>query len=164
MASTGEVANIAENYLEAFFASWLSTDQAIRGKRLLVSAGSDHRLKLADPLKQLEEQGWDLYATEGTHDFLAKRGIGSISVYKVSEKVEPNIATLIAQRKFDLIINIPKTTSTRNTEGFKIRRLAIDHHIPLITNGKLAQVFLQCLAELNPKDLSVPSLSELYEL
>ncbi|MBS0626071.1 MAG: carbamoyl-phosphate synthase (glutamine-hydrolyzing) large subunit [Verrucomicrobia bacterium] len=164
MASTGEVANISESYLEAFLAAWLSTDQTLRGKKLLVSASSDFRFKLLAPLQKLEEQGWDLYATEGTHDFLAKRGVGSISVYKVSEKFEPNIATLISLRKFDLIINIPKNSSTRHTEGFKIRRLAIDHHIPLITNAQLAQVFLQCLAELSPKDLPVPSLSDLYEL
>ena len=164
MASTGEVANIAENYLEAFFASWISTDQTIRGKRILVSASSEFRHKLIDPLLKLETQGWDLYATEGTHDFLAKQGIGSISVYKVSEKYEPNIATLIAQRRFDLIINIPKNTSNKHTEGFKIRRLAIDHHIPLITNAQLAQTFLQCLSELDPEELQTPSLSDLYEL
>lgn len=164
MASTGEVANIAENYLEAFFASWISTDQTIRGKRILVSASSEFRHKLVDPLLKLETQGWDLYATEGTHDFLAKQGIGSISVYKVSEKYEPNIATLIAQRRFDLIINIPKNTSNKHTEGFKIRRLAIDHHIPLITNAQLAQTFLQCLSELDPEELQTPSLSDLYEL
>ena len=163
MASTGEVANISDNYLEAFFSSWLSTDQTIRGKKILISSSADFRHKFVLPLQKLEEQGWDLYATEGTHDFFAKKGIGSIAVYKVSEKHEPNIATLISQQQFDLIINIPKNTSNRNTEGFKIRRLAIDHHIPLITNPQLAQTFLQCLAELDSNALQVSSLSDFYE-
>ena len=155
MASTGEVANIGENYHSAFFASWLSTEQSIRGKRLLVSVSGEQRIKLIESLRKLEEQGWDLHATEGTHDFLAKQGIGSVSVYKVGEKHEPNISTLLAQRKIDLIINIPRGAAQKNTGGYKIRRLAIDHHIPLITNLQLAQVFLQCLAEIDPKDLPV---------
>ncbi len=159
MASTGEVANISENYLSAFFASWLSTEQSVRGKRLLVSVSGEQRIKLLESLRKLDEQGWDLHATEGTHDFLAKHGVGSISVYKVGEKYEPNIATLLVQGKIDLIINIPKGGSIKNTGGYKIRRLAIDHHIPLITNLQLAQIFLQCLAELDPNDLPVQPLS-----
>ncbi len=160
MASTGEVANVSEHYLESFFASWLSTEQAVRGKRLLVSVSADFRMKLLPALKALEEQGWDLSATEGTHDYLAKRGIGSVSVYKVGEKYEPNIATLIAQQKIDLILNIPSSGTQPNSEGFKIRRLAIDHHIPLITNAQLAVVFLQCLAELNTDQLPILPLYE----
>lgn len=161
MASTGEVANIGENYLEAFFASWLSTDQEIKGKRLLVSISSDFRPKLLDSLKKLEMQGWDLHATEGTHDYLSIHGVGSLSIYKIGEKYEPNVATLIGERKVDLIINIPKPGSEKSPGGFKIRRLAIDHHIPLITNLQLAQIFLHCLTELNPKDLPVRSLREM---
>jgi len=159
MASTGEVANIGENYLSAFFASWLSTEQSVRGKRLLVSVSGEKRIKLLETLRKLDEQGWDLHATEGTHDFLAKHGVGSISVYKVGEKYEPNIGTLLAQGKIDLIINIPRGASLKNTAGYKIRRLAIDHHIPLITNLQLAQVFLQCLAEIDPGDLLIQPLS-----
>ncbi|HSX26724.1 MAG TPA: carbamoyl-phosphate synthase (glutamine-hydrolyzing) large subunit [Chlamydiales bacterium] len=161
MASTGEVANIGENYLEAFFASWLSTEQNIRGKRLFVSASGEQRVKLFDPLRRLESQGWDIYATEGTHDALAKQGVGSVSVYKVGEKYEPNVTTLLAQRKVDLIINIPRTGTEKDSAGFKIRRLAIDHHIPLITNLQLAQIFLHCLAELKPEDLPVRSYQEM---
>ena len=161
MASTGEVANIGENYLEAFFASWLSTDQTVRGKELLVSISSDFRPKLLEPLKKLDEQGWNLHATEGTHDFLSKHGVGSVSVYKVGEKYEPNISTLLSQGKFDLIINIPSQIAAQDTAGFKIRRLAIDHQIPLISNLQLAQIFLQCLAEINPSALSVRSWQEL---
>jgi carbamoyl-phosphate synthase large subunit len=160
MASTGEVANISDHYLQAFFSSWLSTEQSISGKKILVSIGADYKIKLLPALKALEEQGWDLYTTEGTHNFLAKRGVGSVSVHKIGEKYEPNTATLIAQKKVDLIINIPKVGGNALTEGFKIRRLAIDHHIPLITNLQLAAIFLQCLAELDIAKLPVHPLYE----
>lgn len=164
MASTGEVANINENYLEAFFASWLSTEQSLSGKRLLVSVSGDYRFKLLEWLRRLDEQGWDLSATEGTHDFLTQHGVGSISVYKVGEKHEPNIATLLSQRKVDLIINIPRGLNEKNSAGYKIRRLAIDHHIPLITNLQLAQIFLQSLAELKFNELPIHSWKEMTAL
>jgi carbamoyl-phosphate synthase large subunit len=161
MASTGEVAHIGDNYLEAFFASWLSTEQNLSGKKLFISAPSEYRIKLLDSLRELETQGWDLYATEGTHDFLAHHGIGSVSLYKVGEKHEPNVSTILAARKVDLIINIPRGAGEKNSAGFKIRRLAIDHHIPLITNLKLAAIFLQCLAELDIDQIPVRSLREM---
>jgi carbamoyl-phosphate synthase large subunit len=162
MASTGEVANINDSYLEAFFASWLSTEQQIQGKRLLVSISGDFRQKLFEPIRILEHQGWELFATEGTHDYLSKRGVGSVSVYKVGEKYEPNVATLLAQKKVDLIVNIPRGAGgSRATGGYLIRRLAIDHHIPLITNLQLAQILLQCLCEIDPKELPIHSWQEL---
>lgn len=161
MASTGEVAHIGENYLEAFFASWLSTEQKISGKKLLVSVSGDYRIKLLEPLRHLETQGWDLYATEGTHDYLAKHGVGSIALYKVGEKYEPNVATVLAERKVDLIINIPSSGIEKNSAGFKIRRLAIDHHIPLITNLQLAAIFLQCLAEVCIEEIPARSLQDM---
>lgn len=160
MASTGEVAHIGDSYYEAFFASWLSTEQKLSGKRLLVSASPEFRLKLLAPLMALENQGWDLYATEGTHAFLTNRGVGSVSVYKVGERYEPNVATLLAQQKVDLIINLPRAQD-KNDAGFKIRRLAIDHHIPLITNPQIAQIFLQCLAEIDHSNLPIRSWAEL---
>lgn len=160
MASTGEVANINKNYLEAFFASWHSTEQSIAGKRLLVSIDATVRPKLGDLIRRLEEEGWDLFATEGTHDFLAKQGIGSVCVYKVGEKFEPNISTLLAHKKLDLIISIPHS-KTPTTTGFQLRRLAIDHQTPLITNLQLATLFLQCLVELKADELPIYSWKEL---
>ena len=157
MASTGEVAHIGDTYFEAFFASWLSTEQSVSGKKLLLSISGDFRPKLLDPIRRLEEQGWNLFATEGTHDYLSAHGIGSVFVYKVGEIYEPNISTILAGRGVDLIVNIPRTGHDKDTAGFKIRRLAIDHHIPLITNLQLAQIFLQCLAEIAPADLPVRS-------
>lgn len=161
MASTGEVAHIGDNYLEALLLSWLSTEQSIAGKKILVSAPGDYRIKLVESLATLQQEGWDLYATQGTHDFLAKHGIKSVVVYKVGEKLEPNISTLLSQRHFDLIINIPRGGVEKNSAGFKIRRLAVDHHVPLITNLQLAQIFLQCLAELDIRQIPIRTLREM---
>ncbi|MEL7431746.1 MAG: carbamoyl-phosphate synthase (glutamine-hydrolyzing) large subunit [Chlamydiota bacterium] len=156
MASTGEVACIAPSYYQAFFSSWLATEQTIRGKRLLMSLSSIDKQTLIEDLIRLEEKGWELYATEGTHDRLCKSGVGSKFVHQVSEYLEPNAATLIEQQKVDLIINIPKQTETGDN-GFLMRRLAIDHHIPLITNLQLAKIFIRCLIEVDPKEIPVCS-------
>jgi len=160
MASTGEVACLSNHFLEAFFSSWLATDAKLKGKRMVVTLVGQHRPKLLPYLKMLEENGWEFFATEGTHDFLSQNGIGSLFIYKVHEKYEPNITTLIKDKKIDLIINIPKDVYTLNGDGFEIRRLAIDHHIPLITNIQLAQTFLQCFSELQYKNLPIKSWRE----
>ncbi len=158
MASTGEVACIGGDLLEAFLSAWLATDQIIPKKRLLVSIGGDKKSKLLEVLKQLEEQGWELYATEGTHDFLSRHGVASVCLYKASERIEPNVSSVISNKEVDLIINIPRGTGTQtNTDGFKIRRLSIDHHLPLITNLQIAQIFLQCLAEIDPTKIPIKS-------
>lgn len=151
MASTGEVACFGENLLEAFFMSWLATEQSIKGKKILLSIGGDKKMKLLPSIQQLDQQGWEIYATENTHDFLVRHGVGSSFLYKASEGYEPNVVSAIANRHVDLIISIPRTLATSNntTDGFKIRRLAIDNHIPLITNIHVAQLFLHCLSELN---------------
>ena len=162
MASTGEVAALGDNYLEAFFSSWLATEQSIRGKRILISAPPAQRVKLTDSLQKLKEQEWIFLATKGTHEFLMKQGISSLAIHKMGEGFEPNIATLLSKKEIDLIINIPNTEKTKQTtEGFKIRRLAIDHMIPLITNLQLAVVFLQCLTELDTHNLPIKSWREL---
>jgi carbamoyl-phosphate synthase large subunit len=153
MASTGEVACIGEDMYDAYLRAWLSAEQKLpEKKRILVSIADNHKAKLLPLLKELDEQGWLLYSTAGTHKFLSKNGIGSYFVCKASEKVEPNVQTLISQRKVDLIINVP-TTNTINTEtdGFVIRRMAVDHHIPLITNVQIAQIMLQCLINFKGK-------------
>ena len=162
MASTGEVACIGDNLLEAFYNSWLATEQSIRGKRILLSIGGDKKLKLLTSLQKLEEQGWEIYATEGTHDFLSRRGVGTQFLYKASEIKEPNVISVIANRDVDLIVNIPRSTPTglNHTDGYKIRRLAIDHHIPLITNLHIAQLFLQCLTDLKSEDIRIKSWRE----
>jgi carbamoyl-phosphate synthase large subunit len=164
MASTGEVACLGENLHDAYWRAWLATEQTVAGKRILVSIANAHKQKLLNYFQQLEEKGWEIYSTGGTHSFLSKSGVGSYFVYKTSEKVEPNIRSVIANRKVDLIINIPTNQSSQSqTDGFSIRRMAIDHHIPLITNIQSAQIILQCLIDLYETDLPVRSWREIVQ-
>lgn len=164
MASTGEVACLGENLKEAFFNAWLATDQKITNKRILVSIAENQKAKLFSLLKQLDENNWEIYSTEGTHNYLSKNGVGSYFVYKVGEASEPNITSIITQRKIDLIVNIPTDNNPRqNTDGYALRRLAIDHHIPLITNVQSAQIILQCLTEMKDSDSPVKSWREFIQ-
>ena len=162
MASTGEVACLGKDLREAFYYSWLATEQSVAGKRILASIGGEKKLRLFPELRKLEELGWEIFSTENTHDFLSRRGVASSFLYKGSLGIEPNVLTMIANKGVDLIINIPRSEQTggHHTDGYKIRRLAIDHHIPLITNLHIAQLFLQCLTELDPAKIPVKSWQE----
>ncbi len=162
MASTGEVACLGESLKEAFYRSWLSTEQSIAGKRILASIGGEKKVRLLDELKKLEEMGWEIYSTENTHDYLTRQGVASHFLYKGSQELEPNVITTIANKGVDLIINIPRTDETgkHHTDGYKIRRLAIDHHIPLITNLPVAKLFLQCLTEIELHKIPIKSWQE----
>lgn len=161
MASTGEVACIGDDLLQAYFSAWQATEQTINSKKILVSIGDSKKARLLDLLRQLDIQDWDIYATEGTHDYLYKNGIASRFLYKASEQYEPNITNAIRERDIALIINIPEGMGgNQRTDGFMIRRLAIDHHIPLITNLQGAQLMLQCLLELKNKLPAVKSWRE----
>lgn len=152
MASTGEVACLGENLHDAYLRAWLATEQTLPSKRLLISISDTYKPKLLPYLQQLDDQGWEIYSTSGTQDFLSKNGVASYFVYKTSEKSEPNIQTLIAQRKVELIINLPTSPAMQvHSDGYMIRRMAVDHHIPLITNFQIAQIMLQCLIKLKDK-------------
>ncbi len=164
MASTGEVACLGDNLKEAFFAAWSATDQTIANKRILVSISNSQKNKLLELLKRLDDHNWEIYSTEGTHKYLTNNGVASYFVHKASEKSMPNIKNVIADRKVDLIINIPSNDGvTQKTDGFVIRRMAIDHHIPLITNIKSAFIILQCLTELQPQANEVYAWREYIE-
>jgi len=161
MASTGEVACLGDNYLNAFLTSWLATEQNINGKRIIITICDDKKIKLLDEIQQLDEQGWEIYTTEGTHDFFSKRGLATNCLFKVSQRIEPNIAEKIINKDIDLIINIPKNTDiTEKTDGYKIRRLAIDNHIPLITNLQIAKLFLRCLTQIKIEQIPIKSWQE----
>lgn len=152
MASTGEVACLGENLYEAYLRAWLATEQTLPEKNILISVADVYKAKLLPYLKELEELGFVFYSTSGTHTFLSKNGVGSYFVHKSSEKSEPNIQGLIHQRKVELIINLPTaSTMDTSTDGFLIRRMAVDHHIPLITNLQSALIMLQCLIDFKGK-------------
>jgi len=160
MASTGEIACLGKNLLEAFYLSWLATDQSIFGKKIFVTIADEHKAKLASELRKLKAISYKLKATEGTHKFLRSLGIKSILLYKIKDKREPSVATILQQRGVDLAINIPVTNET-DPDSPIIRRLAIDHNIPLITNPEIAKLLLRCLVEVDLKKLEPKSWQEL---
>lgn len=126
-----------------------------------MSIAGEKKEKLLFELKKLAEKGWQLFTTPGTHDFLSKQGVASRCLFKASDAKEPNVASVVAEKKVDLIINIPRNlTNQVITDGYTIRRLAIDHHIPLITNLQIAQLFLQCLIELKDDRIPIKSLQD----
>lgn len=164
MASTGEVAVLGDNLSEAFFMSWQSTEQQVKGKRVLLSIGGDKKSLLLPYIKKLNESGWEIYTTKNTHEYLSHNGIGTNFLFKASDQIEPNVVTVIGSKDVDLIINIPRSLSSnsKDTDGYLIRRLAIDHNIPLITNPHVAQLFLHCLMEVEPKKITARSLCDYF--
>ena len=153
MSSTGEVACLGKTYQEAFFTSWLATEQNIDGKNILLSINKEKRAELLEQIIELDKQDWNIYATEGTHDFLSKNGIASTFLYKADEASEPNILTAIAGGKIDVIINIPSGSGGNHSGGFKIRRLAVNQLLPIITNRQIAKLFLSCLTRMATKKI-----------
>jgi carbamoyl-phosphate synthase large subunit len=160
MASTGEVACLGDDLNDAFLASWFATEKTISGKKIFVSIDDDHKHKFVDEMEELHAQGWKIYATGGTHDYLKERGIPSERLYRVSDNKEPSVTSAIKERKFDLAINIPSPLSHGNSDSGKIRRLAIDSHIPLVTNAEIGSLLLRCLAEANTKRRTPKSWQE----
>lgn len=163
MNSTGEVACLGKDFLDAFFRSWLSTEQAIKGKRLLVSVTSQQKRKFLSLLKELEKRHWTFYATEGTHDFLTRCGVGSFFVFKMNDGMTPHVGKIIEDHGVDLIINIPSKRASAQSDGYRIRRLAIDHRVPIITNLHLAEIFLKCLIQREHKENPIMSYKEYFQ-
>lgn len=163
MTSTGEVACIGKEMLETFYMSWLSVGQAVTKKVILLSVDDKYKQKLLPLVKRLSLQGWQFMATGATHDLLVNNGIQSRFVFKISEEVEPNIQHIIISKQIGLIINLPHDifSSNQNSDGFKIRRLAIDYHIPLVTNFQLSEILLESLAEFYAKPMPVYSYRQL---
>jgi carbamoyl-phosphate synthase large subunit len=153
MASTGEVACFGADLDEAFYTSWLATEQNVRGKHVFISLPNSQKHKFVDEAAALVADGWKLYATSGTHDFLKLHGIASTKLYKIKERKEPSVTSAIEGRKLDLIINVP-SPGEGNGDGYQIRRLAIDNHIPLLTNAETGRLLLGCLADPLLKDLT----------
>ena len=162
MASTGEVACIGQDLFEAFYQSWHATDQRIRGNRLLLSIADDKKPKMLEYIKMLQQNGFEFYATEGTHHYLAKNEIPSVCIFKAQEKQDPNIITVIKNRAVDCIINIPSSqaSSTEKTDGFMLRRFAIDHNIPLFTNLQCTILMSTCLCKFYKQPLNYQSWQE----
>ena len=159
MASTGEVACFGADLNEAFYRSWLATEQSVDGKRILLSLADEAKPKLITEIKKLFEAGWQFVATKGTHEYLKQHGIVSKLYNRINQR-EPTIASAITDRRIDLVINIP-TPGPADRDAFTIRRLAVDHHLPLMTNTETARILLRCLAEVDLAKLEPKSWQEI---
>ncbi|MBP1637685.1 MAG: carbamoyl-phosphate synthase large subunit, partial [Bacteroidetes bacterium] len=162
MTSTGEVGCIGDNFSEAILKSLLSVGYRIPKKRIMISSGTTKsKVDLLDACKMLDEKGYELYATKGTQLFLTDNGVKSTAVNWPDEDGDYNVQEMIANKKFDLIINIPKDLSRRElTNGYIIRRSAIDFNIPLVTNARLASAFIIAFCTLKKEDIKIKSWQE----
>jgi carbamoyl-phosphate synthase large subunit len=164
MSSTGEVGWLGADFDEAMMNAMLSVGYHIPQKGVLVSSGdAKGKVDLLDTCKMLQELGYRLYATEGTQKFLAHHQIEAVTVSwpDEDESIHKDIMKLIANHEVDLVINIPKDYTKRElTNGYKIRRSAIDHNIPLLTNARLASAFIRTFCHLSMGDIQIKSWGE----
>jgi len=162
MSSTGEVGCIGEDFSDAILKSMLSVGYKIPKKGILISSGEmKSKVDLLEACKLLGEKGYDLYASHGTQKFLEENGIKATDVNWPDEDGENNIRQMIVDKRFDLIINIPKNVTKRElTNGYIIRRGAVDFNIPLITNARLASAFITAFCNLDQDDLEIKSWNE----
>ncbi|MDB5178988.1 MAG: carAB [Patescibacteria group bacterium] len=148
MASTGEVACFGANLEEAFYTSWLATEQQVVGKNVFISLPDEQKHKFIEEVGLLQADGWKIYTTEGTHDYFERHGVASIKLHKVRDQKEPSVSEAIKDRVFGLMINVP-SLAEGNDDAYTIRRLAIDNHVPLLTNAETGRLLLRCLS--NPE-------------
>ena len=168
MSSTGEVGCMADDYSEALLLSMLATGYKIpsKDKAVMISSGeAKSKVALLDAARLLSQSGYTIYASAGTARFLEDNGISATATLWPDEDAQSpnNVLTLIAQHRFDLVVNIPKNHTTRElTNGYRIRRAAIDHNVPLITNARLASAFIRAFCTVPIDALPIKSWNE-YE-
>ena len=159
MASTGEAACIGDNYHEALLKSMLSVGHRVPSpdKGVLISSGtSKSKVELLEASQMLKSKGYKLYATSGTAAFLADNGVEAEVLHWPDSQKKPNVLDYIAAQKIDLVINIPKNNTARELEnGHKIRRAAVDHNIPLITNARLASAYIWSVCKIGVNGLGI---------
>ena len=168
MSSTGEVGCMGDTFEEALLNSLIATGYKIPSKEkgiMISSGGTKEKASMLDAAQALVKNGYTVYASEGTAKFLNDNQVKAIAVAWPDEdhKDMPNVMEMIADHKFDLIVNIPKNHTKRElTNGYRIRRGAIDHNIPLMTNARLASAFIEAFCTLSQDDLQIKSWQE-YE-
>ena len=164
MSSTGEVGCIGDDTSEAVLKSMLSVGYSIPRKDryvLLTSGTARQKVGLLDAARMLHHKGYTICATEGTHNFLSENGIPSIRVYMPSESGKPQALDMLHSKEIDFVVNIPKNLTPKElSNGYKIRRAAVDLNIPLITNVRLASAFIQAFCELSLDDIRIKSWDE----
>ena len=163
MSSTGEVGCLGDDSNTALLKSMLSVGQRIPKKNILLSTGdAKQKADMLDAAKQLVEHGYRLYATEGTSKYLSGNGVDNTMVYWPSEKdKEPQALSMLHQKKIDMVVNIPKDLTPKElTNGYMIRRAAIDLNVPLITNSRLASAFINAFCSVKLDDIDIKAWSE----
>lgn len=162
MASTGEVGCLGEDSRAALLKSMLSVGQRIPQKNILLSTGDGkQKAEMLAACKMLREHGYDLFATGGTSRYLTDNGIDNTLVYWPSEEGHPQALDMLHKHEIDMVVNVPKNLSTGElSNGYKIRRAAIDLNVPLITNARLASAFIYAFCTLKLEDLDIKSWQE----
>jgi carbamoyl-phosphate synthase large subunit len=162
MSSTGEVGCIGEDYYEAILKSMLSVGYQIPKKNILLSTGhARSKIELLNSARMLKEKGYNLYATKGTSKFFEDNEIESTVLYWPDSNQKPNTLDYIKENKIDLIINIPKNLNPEELNNdYHIRRAAVDHNIPLITNARLASAFIYAFCRYDYEDITIKSWDE----
>ena len=164
MSSTGEVGCLGDDFNEALLNALIATGYKIPKKAVMFSSGATKsKVDLLDASQELSRKGYTIYATAGTATFLNAHGIPTTPVFWPDERpnAENNVMKMIAEHKFDLIVNIPKHHSKRElTNGYRIRRGAIDHNIPLMTNARLAKAFIEAFCQMDQEDIQIKSWQE----
>ena len=163
MASTGEVGAIGAHFDDALLTSMLSVGYRVPKKNIMVSSGgTKSKVDLLDACRLLKKNGYNIFATGGTQKFLEENGVESTFVAWPDDLDAPlKVNDLISDKKFDLIINIPKNLTERElTNGYRIRRDAIDYNIPLITNARLASAFIKAFCRITQDDIEIKHWAE----
>ena len=163
MSSTGEVGCLGDNTSTALLKSMLAVGHRIPKKNILLSTGgAKQKAEMLDAARMLMEHGYNLYATGGTSKYLTDNGIPNTLVHWPSEAdQQPQALDLLHSHQIDMVVNIPKDlTSHELTNGYKIRRAAIDLNVPLITNSRLASAFIQAFCTVELDEIGIKSWTE----
>ncbi|MFH1426708.1 MAG: carbamoyl-phosphate synthase (glutamine-hydrolyzing) large subunit [Candidatus Kerfeldbacteria bacterium] len=158
MGSTGEVACFGDSYHEAVLKALMAADLRLPKKNILVAIGpEEQKARLSKYIRQLHELGFNILATEHTAAYLReKERIPVKSLYKVSQKKQPNVLQYLEQGQIDFIINIPRHYNRKTvTDGYQIRRMAIDHNVAMISNAQLAKTFIQAFYRLKKGEIAL---------
>ena len=162
MSSTGEVGCLGDDLHEAMLNALIATGYRLPEKNILISSGgAKGKVALLEPAQQLIKNGYKIYATSGTAKFFQDNNIPATAVSWPDEEADNNVMDMIANHQFDLIINVPKNNTKRElTNGYRIRRGAIDHNIPLMTNVRLAKAFIEAFCTMKGEPIKVKSWQE----
>ena len=167
MASTGEVGCIGDTFDEALLKAMISVGYVLppKGSAVLVSSGDAmQKAKMLKACRLLSENGYQIYATSGTWKYLCENDIPAQRALWPSEGVVPGFVSaldLVREHKVSLVVTIPKNfTHGELTNGYKMRRAAIDFNVPLITNSRLATAYIRAFCSLSEDQLAIKSWDE----